>query len=161
MKAAVVLGAMLVALSAPALADPVRQGENAFRKGDYQRAAKKFRPPAQEGHPVAQAYMGFLNQTGRGTPQFRPGAAKYYQWAAEQGNPVAQYQLGLLYDKGHGVPQNYVLAHKWVNLAASRSRGDDREYYTRIRDAIESKMSFDQLDTAQYLAHDWEKNHRR
>jgi TPR repeat protein len=160
MKAAAILGAMLVALSVPAQADPVRQGENAFRKGDYQRAAKKFRPPAHEGHPVAQTYMGFLNQTGRGVPQFRPGAAKYYQWAAEQGNPVAQYELGLLYDKGHGVPQNYVLAHKWVNLAASRSRGNDREYYTRIRDAIESKMSHDQLETAQYLAHDWEKNRR-
>jgi uncharacterized protein len=160
MKAAVVLG-MLVALGVPALADPVRQGENAFRKGDYQRAVKKFRPPAREGNPVAQTYMGFLNQTGRGTPQFRAGAAKYYQVAAEQGNPVAQYQLGLLYDKGHGVPQNYVLAHKWVNLAASRSRGNDREYYTRIRDAIESKMSHDQLETAQWLAHEWETIHRR
>ena len=160
MKAAVVLGAMLTVLALPALADPVAQGEKAYRKGDYQRAAKKFRPPAHHGNPVAQTYMGFLNQTGRGTPQFRPGAAKYYQLAAEQGNPVAQYQLGLLYDKGHGVPQNYVLAHKWVNLAASRSRGDDREYYTRIRDAIESKMSHDQLETAQWLAHEWETIHR-
>ena len=160
MKAAVVLGAMLIALSVPALADPVAQGERAFRKGDYQRAVKKFRPPAQEGHPVAQTYMGFLYQTGRGVPQFRPGSAKYYQWAAEQGNPVAQYQLGLLYDKGHGVPQNYVLAHKWVNLAASRSRGNDREYYTRIRDAIESKMSHEQLEIAQQLAHQWESNRR-
>jgi hypothetical protein len=158
---AVVLGTVLLALSVPALADPVAQGERAFRKGDYQRAVKKFRPAARAGHPVAQTYMGFLNQTGRGTPQFRAGAAKYYQVAAEQGNPVAQYQLGLLYDKGHGVPQNYVLAHKWVNLAASRSRGDDREYYTRIRDAIESKMSHDQLETAQFLANQWETTHRR
>jgi TPR repeat protein len=161
MKAAAILGAMLLALSVPAQADPVAQGERAFRKGDYQRAAKKFRPPAHEGNTVAQTYMGFLYQTGRGVPQFRPGSAKYYQWAAEQGNPVAQYQLGLLYDKGHGVPQNYVLAHKWVNLAASRSRGNEREYYTRIRDAIESKMSHDQLETAQYLAHTWETIHRR
>jgi hypothetical protein len=155
--AGVVLGTVLVALSVPAVA----QGERAFRKGDYQRAAKKFRPAAREGNPVAQTYMGFLNQTGRGTPQFRAGAAKYYQVAAEQGNPVAQYNLGLLYDKGHGVPQNYVLAHMWVNLAASRARGDDREYYTRIRDAIESKMSHGQLETAQWLAHEWENIHRR
>jgi len=160
MRAAAILGAMLVVLSVPAQADPVRQGENAFRKGDYQRAVKKLRPPAREGSTVAQTYMGFLYQTGRGVPQFRAGAAKYYQVAAERGNPVAQYHLGLLYDKGHGVPQNYVLAHKWVNLAASRSRGNDREYYTRIRDAIESKMSHDQLETAQWLAHEWESNQR-
>jgi TPR repeat protein len=160
MKTAAMLGVMLAALAVPAQADPVAQGEHAFRRGDSQRAARKFRPPAKHGHPLAQTYMGFLYQTGRGVPQFRPGAAKYYQWAAEQGNPIAQYNLGLLYDKGHGVPQNYVLAHKWVNLAASRSRGDEREYYARIRDAIESKMSHDQLETAQYLARDWEKSHR-
>jgi TPR repeat protein len=154
------LGAILIVLALPAQAGSVRQGENAFRKGDYQRAAKKLRRPAHHGHPVAQTYMGFMYQTGRGVPQFRLGASTYYQWAAEQGNPVAQYQLGLLYDKGHGVPQNYVLAHKWVNLAASRSRGNDREYYTRIRDAIESKMSHGQLETAQWLAEQWEATHR-
>ena len=157
----IALAAILIALTAlSARADPVRDGAAAFSRGDYQRAAKKFRRPAHHGEPVAQAYLGFLYQTGRGVPQHRLGAATWYQRAAEQGNPAAQYNLGLLYDKGHGVPQNYVLAHKWVNLAASRSRGSEREYYTRIRDAIESKMSHDQLETAQWLAHEWEATHR-
>jgi TPR repeat protein len=159
-RTAVVLG-ILIALGASAQADPVAQGESAFRRGDYQRAARKFRPPAHYGNAKAQTYLGFMNQTGRGVPQFRPGAVKWYAAAAEQGNPVAQYQLGLLYDKGHGVPVDYVLAHKWVNLAASRSRGDTREYYTRIRDAIESKMSRNQLELAQWLAHEWDVTHRR
>jgi TPR repeat protein len=161
MKATIVaLAAILTAFALPAQADPVRAGANAFQRGDYVRAAKKMRRPAHRGNAIAQTYLGFLYQTGRGVPQHRLGAASWYQRAAEQGNPVAQYNLGLLYDKGQGVPQNYVLAHKWVNLAASRSRGSEREYYTRIRDAIQSKMSNDQLETAQWLAHEWESTHR-
>ena len=160
MKAAAALVTLLALAAPPARADSVNDGEAAFARGDYPRAAKSFRPPAKAGNPVAQTFMGFLYQTGRGVPQFRDASATWYQRAAEQGNPVAQYNLGLLYDKGHGVPQNYVLAYKWVNLAASRSRGVDREYYTRIRDAIASKMSLDQLDTGQWLAHEWEVSHR-
>jgi len=155
------IGAILFALAvSPARADPVRDGTAAFARGDYQRAAKKLRRPAHLGNPVAQTYLGFLYQTGRGVPQHRLGSATWYQRAAEQGNPVAQYNLSLLYDKGQGVPQNYVLAHKWMNLAASRSRGTEREYYTRMREAIESKMSIEQLDSAQWLAHEWEATHR-
>jgi len=151
----------VLALSAlPARADSVSAGASAFQQGDYQRAVRAMRPPAKRGNPVAQTYMGYLYQTGRGVPQFRLASADWYQRAAEQGNPVAQYNLGLLYDKGHGVPQNYVLAYKWVNLAASRSRGTDREYYARIRDAIATKMSNQQLETAQWLAHEWEVTHR-
>ena len=38
-----------------------------------------------------------------------------------------QSNLGVIYVKGQGVPQDYVEAHKWVNLAASRSTGDDQK----------------------------------
>ena len=94
----------VLALSAlPARADSVSAGASAFQQGDYQRAVRAMRPPAKRGNPVAQTYMGYLYQTGRGVPQFRLASADWYQRAAEQGNPVAQYNLGLLYDKGHGV----------------------------------------------------------
>src|SRR5262245_33474371 len=42
---------------------------------------------------------------------------------AEQGNPDAQYQLGVSYDLGKGVAVDWILAHKWLNLSASRTRG--------------------------------------
>ena len=68
----IALAAILIALTAlPARADPVRDGAAAFSRGDYQRAAKKFRRPAHHGEPVAQAYLGFLYQTGSGVPQHR------------------------------------------------------------------------------------------
>ena len=43
---------------------------------------------------------------------------------AEQGDASAQYTLGLGYANGRGVAQNYVQAHKWINLAASRTTGE-------------------------------------
>ena len=46
---------------------------------------------------------------------------KWYRKAAEQGLLKAQYALGVLYQDGLGVPQDFVEAHKWLNLAASRS----------------------------------------
>ena len=41
--------------------------------------------------------------------------------AAEQGDAAARFNLGLVYAIGVGVPQDYVQAHKWINLAASRT----------------------------------------
>ena len=41
--------------------------------------------------------------------------------AAEQGDASTQYTLGLGYANGRGVVQDYVQAHKWINLAASRT----------------------------------------
>ncbi len=34
------------------------------------------------------------------------------------------YQLGILYSAGGEIPADYVTAHKWFNLAASRSNAD-------------------------------------
>ena len=52
-------------------------------------------------------------------------AAKY---ADPEGNAEAQNNfremytsLGMMYEQGQGVPQNYIIAHMWVNLAASRA----------------------------------------
>ena len=45
---------------------------------------------------------------------------------AEQGGADAQHFLGLMYYLGDGVPQDYVQAHKWYNLAASKSNDEHR-----------------------------------
>ena len=43
-----------------------------------------------------------------------------YEQQAEAGAIEAQYRLGLLYSTGMGVPLDYVMAHKWLNLAAQQ-----------------------------------------
>jgi len=103
----------------------------------------------------ADALLGFKYEHGLGVPQSFEVAAVFYQRAAELGDPTGQYLLGLMYDKGHGVWEDTVLAHKWLNLAAAHAPSRYREQYLRVRDAVASKMTPDQIYFAQQLAVQW------
>ena len=103
----------------------------------------------------ADALLGFKYEHGLGVPQSFETAAALYERAAEQGDPTGQYLLGMMYDKGHGVWEDTVLAHKWLNLAAAHAPPRYREQYLRIRDAVASKMTPDQIYFAQQLAVKW------
>lgn len=113
---------------------------------------------AQRGDPRAEARLGLLYSTGRGLPQNFAEAAKWFYRAATHGNTDAQYELGMAYNKGQGVPRDYVLSYLWLDLSAAQAVGADREYKTTLRDAIASKMTPQQLLTAQQLALKWVKS---
>jgi TPR repeat protein len=121
----------------------------------YVTEGKRLLLLARRGDARAQTLLGFAYAAGRGVPQYLPAAVKWYRRAAEQGNPTAQYLLGLMYDKGQGVAPDKVIAHKWLILAAARAVSREREYYARIRDAVASTMSRDEIAEAQYLAYRW------
>jgi TPR repeat protein len=147
--------ALALLTARPAAAGLLSEGLAAYGRGDYPRAAAKLAPLAWEGAPRAQMLLGFMYATGRGVPQNYYVAVFWYCRAAEQGNVTAQHLLGLMYDKGQGVPQDYVLAHKWLNLAAGGATGRQREFYTRLRDAVATKMRPAEIGRAQWLAHPW------
>jgi len=138
-----------------AAADPLARADAAFARGDYLRAVNILTPLAFGGDPRAQAFLGFMFEHGYGAPQVYDSAAGFYGQAAMRGNPFGQAMFGLLYDKGHGVPQDFVLAYKWLNLAAARARKRDRDHYLRLRDAVASKMSPDEIALGQRLALNW------
>jgi uncharacterized protein len=146
---------MVLALSGPAAADPMSSGMAAFRRGDYLAAARLLGPLAERGYPAAQTILGFMYQYGRGVPQNYDVAAHWYECAAEQGDPSAQYQFGLMFDKGHGVPRSAIIAYKWLDLAAAHASRSQRDYYTRIRNAVASKLNNAQKTEAQALAYEW------
>lgn len=145
-----------VAAALPAKGDSLRQGKEAFSHGDYIRAARLLAPPARRGNPRAQAMLGFMYENGLGAPQAYDAAVELYIRAAERGDPSAQYLLGLMYDKGHGVNRNEVLAYKWLNLAAASAPIRDRENYLKLRNAVASKMSLNQVVEGQWLALNWQ-----
>ena len=118
-------------------------------------SARTTKLSAVRANARADALLGFRYEHGLGVPQSFEVAAGLYQRAAEQGDPTGQYLLGLMYDKGHGVWEDTVLAHKWLNLAASHAPPRYREQYLRIRDAVASKMTPDQIYFAQQLAVQW------
>jgi uncharacterized protein len=132
-----------------------RPGVLAFKRQDYVAASRTFIPLAERGDPVAQTYLGFMFETGRGVPQNYTEAAMWYRRAAEQGDSRAQYSLGLLYDRGQGVPRDIVEASKWLNLSAAAAPRPAREARTRIRDAVTTKMTRGEIAQARLRALEW------
>jgi uncharacterized protein len=151
----IVAVALILFLAPSARADSQRAASAAFGRGDFVTAAKLLPSLAERGNARAQAMLGFLYETGQGVPQAYDAAGYWYRHAAEQGDTTAQYLLGLAYDNGHGVPRNEVAAYKWLDLAAARAPKRMREQFDRLRNAVASKMSRDQIATAQWYALRW------
>ena len=138
-----------------ARADGLANASRAYARNDYVRAAHDLSSLAQRGNARAQGILGFMYENGFGVPQAYDAAADLYARAADQGDPFAQAMLGLMFDKGHGVPQSFVLAYKWLNLAAAHAPKRDRDYYLRLRNAVASKMNSYQVVEGQRLASSW------
>lgn len=153
--AALGLAAALVAAAPAAEAGRIGDAFSLYARGDYQAAAARLTPLAFAGDARAQGLLGYMYENGKGVPQNFVAAAAWYSCAAEQGEATAQYLLGLLYDKGHGVQKDVVLSQKWLILAAARASKQERDVYTRLRNAVATKMSPDQRALAQRLALEW------
>jgi TPR repeat protein len=146
---------MCLGTASIAHADALARGTAAYSRGDYNRAARELEPLVQRGNVRAFALLGFLYEHGFGEPKAYPVAAGLYAQGAVRGDPFAQAMLGLLYDKGYGVPQDFVLAYKWLNLAAAHATGPQRDAYARFRNAVQSKMSPNEIAEGQWLAACW------
>ena len=135
-----------------------QEGEDAYNRGNYETALKKFRPLGERGDPAAQFLLGEMYGHGKGVPQDYSVAMKWYRLAANQGLADAQYTLGLWYVLGEkGGPQDYVLAHMWLTLAAHE--GEQGAF--KPKDILENKMTPDQLAEAQRLAREWKPKGRK
>ena len=87
-------------------------------------------------------------------------AVTWYRQADEQGHADAQASLGGMYTLGRGVPQDNVEAHTWLNLAASRSSGADRERAVTAQDIVAERMTPADLSEAQRRAREWHAAHQ-
>ena len=151
---------LLVGVVPVAQAASLLVGRASVGRSDLTAAARRIIPQALRGDAHAQAVLGFMYANGRGVPQSYDVAVDWYLRSAEQGDPTGQYLLGLMYDKGFGVTQNVIFAHKWVNLAAAHAPRHNRENILRLRDALASKMTLQQIELAQQLAIDFVPSRR-
>ncbi len=159
MKRVALAVALLIGLATPSQAD-YWDGLIAYFSGDYATALQEFKPLAEQGHAVAQTFLGVMYEKGQGVPQDYAEALKWYRKAAEQGHPGGQLGLGHMYDEGRAVPQDYVQAHMWYNLATSRfAPGSDRDTAVKNRDIVAAKMTPAQTAEAQRLAREWKEKH--
>lgn len=135
-------------LAQPVAADPLKDAEAAYKRGDWAAAMRANSILARKGNAEAQFNLAVGYWNGLGVRQNHTLAAKWLNKAAEQGMAKAQSSLAVFYRNGAGVPQNYILAHMWGNLAAAQGESSGVEE----RDLAASKMTQAQIARAQDLA---------
>ena len=118
MKSAIRYSFLIFLIAAPATAQTVADGIEAFGRADYAKALKILREPAEIGNSEAQLYLGYMYDYGYGVPEDKIEAVKWYSQAAVQGNAVSQNNLGLLYSKGVGLAQDLEMSADWFRMAA-------------------------------------------
>ena len=104
-----------------------QDGRTAYNRGDYETALKELRPLAEQGHPEAQYFVGYMYYKGQGVAQNGAEAVKWLRKAAEQGDVKAQLRLGMMFRLGLTVPKNYAEAEKW--LLKATEQGDAKARY--------------------------------
>lgn len=112
----------LAMLSAPAMAD-VKDGVDAWTRGDYTAAVKEWKGPAEKGDADAQFNLAQAYRMGRGVRQDMAKAEELYGLAAQRGHLQAADNYGLLLfqrgDRSRAMPY----------IQAAADRGEPRAQY--------------------------------
>ncbi len=94
-------------------------GRNGYEV-NFDKAAEYYRKAAEQGHALAQTWLGYCYEKGHGVEQNDNEAAAWYRKGAEQGDASGQSNLGLCYENGLGVARDYKEAVKWYRKAAEQ-----------------------------------------
>ncbi len=86
---------------------------------------------------------------------FDPNSLPSCAAAADAGVSDAQFCLGMHYANARGVDRDFVVAHKWLNLAAMQGDPSARD----VRGELALEMSTDDIAEAQRLAREWTHAH--
>jgi len=114
--------ALLAAGTLPARAD-VKDGVDAWGRGDYDAAVAQWQGPAAKGDPDAMFNMGQAYKLGRGVPRDMPKAEDFYARAARKGHIRAADNYGIVLFQTNRQAD----AMPWLN--ASADRGEPRAMY--------------------------------
>ena len=94
------------------------EGGAAYKRGDFEMAAKEFIPLADRGDHRAMYALGSMYAAGLGVDKDLDKAYALFHEAALNGRIDAMYKLGLMYEQGLGVEQNYRQALRYYQRSA-------------------------------------------
>ena len=115
--------AIAAALAAPALAQSVQAGVEAWQSGNHAEAVRQWRPLADAGDADALFNLAHAYRLGRGVPQNMNMAERYYERAARSGHVEAQAMYGLI------LFQNGRRQEAMPFIRGAAERGDARAQY--------------------------------
>lgn len=108
-------------LSGACLAQPMREADQAFLKGDFARAASLWTEQAQRGNLEASFNLALLYRDGKGVSQSMTESLKWSTVAAQGGSPEGQYDMGLALLEGKFLPRDLPVALAWLHQSAHQS----------------------------------------
>src|SRR5918993_3622811 len=115
--------AALMIVAAPAWAQSVEAGVEAWQAANYDEAIRQWRPLADLGDLDAQFNLGHAYRLGRGVPRNMNLAEQWYERAARAGHVEAQAMYGLI------LFQNGRRQEAMPFVQAAAERGDARAQY--------------------------------
>lgn len=137
-----VIAALLLLVSAIAIADELAEGIEAYENGDYAMAREILTPLAEHhGYTKAMNALGLMSEQGFGTPVNGIEAEKWYKKAALLADEDAMYNLGILYAEGTAMEIDDVKAIAWLG-AAYDHRQDEALAIAKL---VSSRMNDEQL----------------
>ena len=113
------------------------EGDNAARDWLKKQAENGIRP--------AQTAWAIWLMEQDNSPQ---DAVPFFELAAQAGDVEAQFRLGQMLTTGDGGTQDYVLAHAWLNIAATGGHSKAAE----LRGTVTDLMTAEQIAEAQTMA---------
>lgn len=108
----------------------------------------------------SQYQLALIYLKGLGVPQDYSEALHWFRKAAEHGHMGAQLQLGQMYATGQGTAANKIMAHMWLNLAATGAY-ETSKMARSARDNLSKKMTPTEIERAQQLARKWSETMKR
>jgi uncharacterized protein YdaT len=99
-----------------------KQGKQLLDAGKYAEALPLLTTAALDGNAIAQRFLGWMYERGKGLPQSDTRAFEWYQKAADCGDAKAQCNLGTMYHTGKGVLASDVKAVEWYQKAAAQGQ---------------------------------------
>ena len=112
----ILAAALLLSAGAPLGAQTVKEGADAWQRGDYPKAVAIWIPLATKGDAEAQFDLGQAYRLGRGVGTNLATAQAWFERAAEQGQVDAQTTLGLMLFQNGDQPNGL----KWLRKAADQ-----------------------------------------
>jgi hypothetical protein len=87
---------------------------------NYFVAANLFEEAAQQGHTIAQFFLGIFYIEGTGVAKNMDTAVEWFRKAAGRGHVPAQFNLGMCYKTATGAAKDDAMAVKWFYRAAKQ-----------------------------------------
>lgn len=130
--------------------------KKAYDEFRYDEAFEDFTESAEQGHMLAQHYLGVMYAMGHATPRDDASAYKWFMKAALQGHPVSQGNIGTMKLNARGTDEDISGSYFWFILAEDGGYEKARKFMWRVT----NYMSRNDIDSIRTKAEEWIRENR-